>query len=189
MKTKIIAALSIIFILSSLLIFADAERDKKIDECQPLLKEARDLFAKKDVDGAIKKVSEAISKVPDYHNFYNLLAYFYSVKEDFTNQYTASKKMIDLYELAKERDETKNMTDMLYLNYAAASVNYSLVQRNKKDYKAEVKYLKEGLKYYDKYISIGKDKRGLKTAKEQAKIVKEELIPKAEKRLAGKPRQ
>ncbi|MBN2135871.1 MAG: hypothetical protein JW737_09085 [Acidobacteria bacterium] len=187
MKTKIIAALSIIFILSSLVIFTDEARDKKIDECQPLLKEARDLFAKKDIDGAINKVNEAIAKVPDYHNFYNLLSYFYSVKEDFENQYKTSQKMIELYEQAKKRGETKNMTDMLYLNYAAASINYSLVQRNKKDYKAEVKYLKEGLKYYDKYISIGKDKRGLETAKDQAKIVKEELIPKAEKRLAGKP--
>jgi hypothetical protein len=187
MNKKVI--LLITFIITGSIIFADqTARDKKIDECQPLLKEAVELHAKKDTDGAIRKMLEAIKKVPDYHNFHNLLAYLYSVKKDYKNQYLSAKKTVELYELAKKRGEKRNMTDVFYINLGTACVNYSYELRQKNDFKNEVALLKEGLKNYKLFATLVRTGKERELALEQIKTVEKELIPKAEKRLKEQPK-
>jgi hypothetical protein len=183
------AILLVIFIISGSFITADqAARDKKIDECQPLLKEAVELHSKKDTDGAIRKMMEAIKKVPDYHNFHNLLAYLYSVKKDYKNQYLSAKKTVELYELAKKRGEKRNMTDIFYINLGAACVNYSYELRQKNDFKNEVALLKEGLKNFKLFTTLVKAGKERKQTLEQINVLEKELIPKAEKRLKDQPK-
>jgi hypothetical protein len=177
------------FIMTGSFIIADqTAREKKIDECQPLLKEAVQLHAKKDTDGAIKKMLEAVKAVPDYHNFHNLLAYLYSVKKDYKNQYVSAKKTVELYELARKRGEKRNMTDVFYINLGAACVNYSYELRQKNDFKNEIALLKEGLKNFKLFITLVKEGKERKQALEQINVLEKKLIPKAEKRLKGQPK-
>jgi hypothetical protein len=183
------AILFLTFIMAGSFLTADqAARDKKIDECQPLLKEAVELYSKRDTDGAIKKMLEAVKKVPDYHNFHNLLAFLYSVKKDYKNQYISAKKTVELYELAKKRGEKRNMTDIFYINLGAACVNYSYELRQKNDFTKEVALLKEGLKNFKLFTTLVKEGNENKQALEQINVLEKELIPKAEKRLEDQPK-
>jgi hypothetical protein len=180
----VVTLFTIVFVLS-----AQSARDKKIDECQPLLKAAQELHTKKDTDGAIKKINEAIKKVPDYHNFYNILAFLYSTKKDYKNQYLSAKKTVELYEIAKKNKENRNMTDLFYMNLGAAAVNYSYECRQKNDFKTEVALLKEGLKNFKAFASLVKTGRERETALDQIKTIEKDLLPRAEKKLKEQPKK
>jgi len=181
---KRITCFFLIMIFVTVFVPADKDRDKKIEECQPLLREARELHMKGNTKAAIDKIKEAIEKVPDYHNFYNFLAFLYQNQKDFRNQYLAAKKTVELYEKAKERGETRNMNDIFYMNYAAACVNYSYELRQKGDYKAEVEMLVEGLKYFKLFTTLQKDARMRKIAEEQIKVIENDLLLQAKKALS-----
>lgn len=184
MRKKAFLIIISALIAVSLIAEEQSARDKKIEECNAtLLKEAAQLHSKKDTDGAIKKVLEAVKIVPDYHNFHNLLAYLYSVKKDYQNQYLSAKKTVELYEAAKKRGEKRNMTDLFYMNLGAACVNYSYELRQKKDYEKEVALLKEGSKNFKLFTTIVKTGKEHDIALEQMKTIDDELLPKAEKRL------
>lgn len=188
MNRKKIFFITAVFAVSSVFLIAQTERDKKIEECQPILKAAQELHAKKNTDAAIKKMQEAVKKVPDYHNFYNILAFLYSTKKDYKNQYLSASKTVELYELAKKRGEKRNMTDLFYMNLGAAAVNYSYELRQKNDFKGEVELLKEGLKNFKTFASLVKTGKERETALEQIKVIEKDLLPKAEKSLKEKPK-
>ena len=188
MNRKKIFFITAVFAVSSVFLIAQTERDKKIEECQPILKAAQELYAKKNIDASIKKMQEAVKKVPDYHNFYNNLAFLYSQKKDYKNQYLSASKTVELYELAKKRGEKRNMTDLFYMNLGAAAVNYSYELRQKKDLKGEVELLKEGLKNFKTFVSLVKTGKERETALEQIKVIEKDLLPKAEKSLKEKPK-
>jgi len=180
---KRISLTVLLTVMLSLFIIGDAARDKLIDDCQPILKEARDLFVKKDIDGAITKIKVAIKIVPDYHNFHNILSHFYLQKKDYKNQYFSLAKTVKLYEMAKKRGEKRNMTDIYYMNFAAAAVNYSYTLRIEKKYKEEIKLLNIGLKNFTLTMKLAKSGKYYESAKKQAKIIEEELLPRAKKNL------
>lgn len=188
MNKKALAFMVIAMIVAGLILAADSVRDKKIDECQPLLKAAQELHSKKDTDGAIKKIQEAIKKVPDYHNFYNILAFLYSTKKDYKNQYLAASKTVEFYEAAKKKGEKRNMTDLFYMNLGAAAVNYSYESRQKSDFKSEVNLLKEGLKNFKTFTTLVKTGKEREVALEQIKTIEKDLLPKAEKKLKEQPK-
>lgn len=188
MNRKKIFFITAVFAVSSVFLIAQTERDKKIEECQPILKAAQELYAKKNIDASIKKMQEAVKKVPDYHNFYNNLAFLYSQKKDYKNQYLSASKTVELYELAKKRGEKRNMTDLFYMNLGAAAVNYSYELRQKNNFKGEVELLKEGLKNFKTFASLVKTGKERETALEQIKVIEKDLLPKAEKSLKEKPK-
>jgi len=95
--------------------------------------------------------------------------------------------MIKFYEEAKKRGDKKNMTDLYYMNHAAAAVNYSYALRLKKQYKEEVKYLKVGQKYFKLFMKLAKKGKQYEQAKEQLKILDTELLPPAIEKAGMKP--